>query len=305
MSEASYVGKGKASNGKPNGASLCAWGNVPNPLKAFAEVLSRGHCLQCDSVAVVRIGGGGMADEDPRKEDADNECVGEAADAQGVVPEIERKLPKSADGAKVEAVEGVGPSSGWRTRLKMIARSKANLASIALALCFAASVFIGLQETGRLSTEYQELLSEIAELQNENSVLSSDYDALKVEHATLEKEARSLQSKLDDFQDQQATIHDATAKLEEMHSQYDSLLTERDSLLEQVDAKKASEEQAAREREQRELEKSSNAGGTVYWVAGGEVYHSTPNCPSLKRSSNIQSGSIAASGKSRACKICG
>ena len=43
---------------------------------------------------------------------------------------------------------------------------------------------------------------------------------------------------------------------------------------------------------------------TVYWVAGGEVYHSTSNCSTLKRSSNIQSGTIAQSGKSRPCKVC-
>lgn len=47
------------------------------------------------------------------------------------------------------------------------------------------------------------------------------------------------------------------------------------------------------------------SGSTVYWVSSGKVYHSSPDCPSLGRSSNIHSGSIAQSGKSRACKICG
>ena len=44
--------------------------------------------------------------------------------------------------------------------------------------------------------------------------------------------------------------------------------------------------------------------GTVYWTSGGKVYHSTKDCPSLGRSSNIRSGSISESGKSRACKNC-
>ena len=46
---------------------------------------------------------------------------------------------------------------------------------------------------------------------------------------------------------------------------------------------------------------------TVYWVSGGEVYHSTKNCPSLKRSKNIQSGTVSqaiARGKDRPCKNC-
>ena len=43
---------------------------------------------------------------------------------------------------------------------------------------------------------------------------------------------------------------------------------------------------------------------TVYWTANGEVYHSTMNCPSLSRSKNIYSGTIAQSGKSRPCKNC-
>ena len=46
------------------------------------------------------------------------------------------------------------------------------------------------------------------------------------------------------------------------------------------------------------------SSGTVYWVASGEVYHSTSGCPSLSRSKNIQSGTIAESGKSRPCSKC-
>lgn len=54
---------------------------------------------------------------------------------------------------------------------------------------------------------------------------------------------------------------------------------------------------------------SSEASGikslsTVYWVTNGEVYHSTSGCRSLARSSNIKSGTIAQSGKHKACKNC-
>ena len=44
---------------------------------------------------------------------------------------------------------------------------------------------------------------------------------------------------------------------------------------------------------------------TVYWVASGEVYHTTRDCVSLKRSKNILSGTIAQSGKKRVCGNCG
>ena len=43
----------------------------------------------------------------------------------------------------------------------------------------------------------------------------------------------------------------------------------------------------------------------VYWVADGEVYHTTKDCVSPKRSTNIKSGTVAQSGKKRVCKNCG
>lgn len=44
--------------------------------------------------------------------------------------------------------------------------------------------------------------------------------------------------------------------------------------------------------------------GKVYWTPGGSVYHKSRNCPTLKRSKTVYSGSIAKSGKPRACKVC-
>ncbi len=43
----------------------------------------------------------------------------------------------------------------------------------------------------------------------------------------------------------------------------------------------------------------------VYWTASGSVYHLSKDCPTLKRSKKIQSGSIAESKKSRVCNVCG
>ena len=49
---------------------------------------------------------------------------------------------------------------------------------------------------------------------------------------------------------------------------------------------------------------SSGSGGTVYWTPSGSVYHTDRNCSTLSRSKTVLSGSISASGKSRACKVC-
>ena len=48
----------------------------------------------------------------------------------------------------------------------------------------------------------------------------------------------------------------------------------------------------------------SGSYGTVYWVPGGTVWHSTPDCSTLSRSKTILSGSIAESGKPRGCYVC-
>jgi hypothetical protein len=43
----------------------------------------------------------------------------------------------------------------------------------------------------------------------------------------------------------------------------------------------------------------------VYWVPNGKVWHVSPNCRTLARSTTIYEGTIEESGKSRACHVCG
>lgn len=72
-----------------------------------------------------------------------------------------------------------------------------------------------------------------------------------------------------------------------------------------AEAQRQAEAQAAAQAAaQAQAQAQQETGGTVYWTPGGEVYHSTPNCPSLGRSKTICSGTIAQSGKSRGCKNC-
>lgn len=47
---------------------------------------------------------------------------------------------------------------------------------------------------------------------------------------------------------------------------------------------------------------TTNSSRTYYWVSSGKVYHTTPDCPTLSRSKNIQSGSPPAG--RRVCKVC-
>lgn len=152
-------------------------------------------------------------------------------------------------------------------------------------------------------------------LQKKNEAYQYDIDDYKDTNKDLKKQLaekedyeskyNELNSQLDNYKDQQATINDQNNKLTEIQSQYDSLQSERDNLQQQVDAKKAAEEQAARAAQQQQWEQESQSNEeTVYWVAGGECYHSSPNCATLKRSSNIMSGSVSSAGGRRPCKVC-
>lgn len=174
--------------------------------------------------------------------------------------------------------------------------------------CFAILLTVGCfsGENSRLNREVASLSSQYDTLQNKYDSLNNKYEDLSDDYDSLLEDYDKLKAEIDNYKDQQATINDLNAKLEELHSQYDSLESERDNLQVQVDAKKAEQERIAREQAAQQLaqQQANASGGTVYWVSGGEVYHSTPNCPTLKRSSNIYSGSIAQSGKSRACKVC-
>lgn len=135
--------------------------------------------------------------------------------------------------------------------------------------------------------------------------INKDLKKQLAEKEDYESKYNELNSQLDNYKDQQATINDQNNKLTEIQSQYDSLQSERDNLQQQVDAKKAAEEQAARAAQQQQWEQESQSNEeTVYWVAGGECYHSSPNCATLKRSSNIVSGSVSSAGGRRPCKVC-
>ena len=116
-----------------------------------------------------------------------------------------------------------------------------------------------------------------------------------------------LYSDTQNYRDQQSTSDSLNGQVADLQSQNNSLQQQVNSLQSENDSLKASVANNS---------SSGSAGGrlpnatsqnteeTVYWVAGGECYHSSPNCATLKRSSNIVSGSVSSAGGRRPCKVC-
>lgn len=114
----------------------------------------------------------------------------------------------------------------------------------------------------------------------------------------------------------QQQAEEEARKQAELQAQQQAEAQRQAELLAQQQAKEEARKQAdfqaqqQAEAQQRQNTTSSSStsqkesGGTVYWTPNGEVYHSTPDCPSLGRSKTINSGTISQSGKSRPCKNC-
>lgn len=154
-----------------------------------------------------------------------------------------------------------------------------------------------------------DLTKQIENLNNQIETLNYEYERIKVDNNKLHSNWNELTSRnnylekeINNYKDQQATIDELNLSITELHNQYDSLLVERDELQSRLDYEKAEEERIAREEAAKQYEDDDY--GTVYWTPNGEVYHITPNCVALKRSSSVFSGTIDQGGKSRSCKLC-
>ena len=159
--------------------------------------------------------------------------------------------------------------------------------------------------TGCSTSQNDNLQKEMDKLTSQYEDLQKDYKNLEENYQSLQTEHENLQLQVEEYQDQQATIDDLNTKLTDIQSQYDTLQSDRDNLQQQLDTKKLAEEQAARVAQQQAQQAlvESQAEGTVYWTDGGECYHSTSDCSTLKRSKNISSGTVEQSGR-RPCKVC-
>lgn len=200
---------------------------------------------------------------------------------------------------------------------------KQTLKKIALPIYLIASfviilgLFIGYQyKSGENATNIhkaEQYKKELKDYKENEKALEAEIEDLEsqVSNGAWYKSAyNKLYSDTQNYRDQQSTIDSLNGQVAELQSQNNSLQQQVNSLQSENDSLKASAVNSS---------SSGGAGGrlpdttsdtssgteeTVYWVAGGECYHSTPNCATLKRSSNIMSGSVSSAGGRRPCKVC-
>lgn len=201
-----------------------------------------------------------------------------------------------------------------RIREKIKARKKRYLvASIVIIL----GLFIGYQyKSGENASNIHKAEQYKTELKNHKE----NEKALKAEIKDLESQVadresyksayNKLYSDTQNYRDQQSTIDSLNGQIADLQNQNNSLQQQLTSLQSENNSLKASAANSS---------SSGGAGGrlpnttsdtststeeTVYWVSSGDCYHSTPNCATLKRSSNIMSGSVSSAGGRRPCKVC-
>lgn len=172
---------------------------------------------------------------------------------------------------------------------KILSKIKENKISVIILLI--SLIIIGILARGSLNQyykyynlqdAYQETLNEIDELQ---------------------KKYEDIRYELENYQDQQDTINSLNEEVADLQEQVEALQSENSSLKEEPTTKHSSAGGRLPSSSQYE-DSSTEVEETVYWTTNGDCYHSTPDCATLKRSSNITSGSISSAGGRRPCKVC-
>ena len=200
---------------------------------------------------------------------------------------------------------------------------------ITAAILLAATVIFGVlwnSDSAEKQTAINELTSRNSELDTQLKDAQDSIEALEGETSELEKinkkqsaqieelsdSVEEYEGRISEYVDQSETIEEQLRAIEELNGklstlqqQYDTLTAEHQGCQKTIESLNTQLQTARNNQSNTPANNNINAGGeTVYWVTNGEVYHSTPDCPSLSRSKNIHSGTIAQSGKSRPCKNC-
>ena len=162
-----------------------------------------------------------------------------------------------------------------------------------------------------LSSKIEEQDKSIINLQDE---ISSKDDTITKLQDTIDENEYELRNaniriaELSKLEDQQEIIDSQKETIEKLDSKIVTLqetIEERDNQISDLKSQLSSNQSRNSSSSSSSFDDDSNyAGGTVYWVPNGKVYHSTPNCSTLSRSKTIYSGTISESGKSRGCKRC-
>lgn len=139
----------------------------------------------------------------------------------------------------------------------------------------------------------------------------AEHDGIKSNNLTLKVEDKAAIAKQKAKEEQKRLAEEKAKKEAEEKAAQEAAAAKAKAEAEaaaqaQAQAKAQQQAQAAAQAQaqQQQTQAQQQTGEIVYWVPNGQVYHSTQDCPSLGRSSTIYSGTIAQSGKSRACKNC-
>lgn len=190
-----------------------------------------------------------------------------------------------------------------------------SVSAICVILILAFALFFSSNKKRELSDLNTQYASAIEELNDSLAEREQTIESHEASIEKLNKENGDLEQEISKYEEQQAQIDEINEKFNDLLESYNSLLSEYEesqneieSQKQQIVSLKAENEKLMESAQQSQEDEKAEAGdsdGTVYWVSDGEVYHSTPNCPALWGAKKVQSGSVAGSGKSRACRICG
>lgn len=160
------------------------------------------------------------------------------------------------------------------------------------------------QEVEDLTIQNTELSNKVDALSEEKQEYQQKYDDLNILYSDLRKDYNEQRSVIDDLNDQLSELQDQYDLLEDENKRLELQLKQTPTPTPAVSAYSGGTSGSGHFYGGASTS-GTYSGTTVYWVPGGEVYHYSKSCPSLSRSTDIQSGSIAQSGKPRACKRCG
>lgn len=160
---------------------------------------------------------------------------------------------------------------------------------------------------GKVNEELETLKTQVSARDSDVGKLESELKSQSDANAKLQQQLDDANKKigeLSELENQQSVIDSLNQQISLLSSENGTLKQQVSDLQTQLTAKNTAQASAGSEKNSATGGSTSSGGETVYWVSGGEVYHSTPNCSTLKRSKNVQSGTIEESGKSRTCKVC-
>ena len=187
---------------------------------------------------------------------------------------------------------------------------------VVLIVALACSVNYYNQENRSIKDELQKTQNRMAIIEDEKDDLVDQKFSLENDVDNAISERDELQAQYDQLAEEHQTCTDQITELNNTITEYESQIEEYATLVESLNNQIAERDKTIEEQKETisyyvssrnssgTSSQTQNTSRTVYWTPGGEVYHSTPNCPSLSRSRQIFSGTISQSGKGRACKNC-